>query len=171
MNIAPIDAFRILSIDLCNRGVGFVVLESPDRLVDWGVKRAPINSPVRVLAVANDLLDPYKPDLLCVEDCTAANCRRGAQAKRVIAQIADLARERKVKTARISARQVKHTFARNGAFTKAQIAASVALRFPVLVRNLPPLRKPWMSEDSRMSLFDAVAFALTYLDGNQHPKD
>jgi len=27
--------------------------------------------------------------------------------------------------------------------------------------RLPRFRKPWMSEDSRMSIFDAVAFGLT----------
>jgi hypothetical protein len=27
---------------------------------------------------------------------------------------------------------------------------------------LPPERKPWMSEDSRMAIFDAAAFAMAF---------
>jgi len=34
-------------------------------------------------------------------------------------------------------------------------------RFPELAPRLPRFRKPWMSEDYRMSIFDAVAFGLT----------
>jgi hypothetical protein len=36
----------------------------------------------------------------------------------------------------------------------------IATRFPQLARSVPPERKPWMSEDSRMAIFDAAAFAL-----------
>ena len=35
-------------------------------------------------------------------------------------------------------------------------------RFPELAPRLPRSRKPWMSEDYRMSIFDAVALALTF---------
>jgi hypothetical protein len=38
---------------------------------------------------------------------------------------------------------------------------AIAKRFPELAPRLPRFRKPWMSEDYRMSIFDAVAMALT----------
>jgi hypothetical protein len=39
----------------------------------------------------------------------------------------------------------------------------IAKRFPEeLGSRLPPERKPWMSEDSRMNIFDAVALALVF---------
>ncbi len=38
----------------------------------------------------------------------------------------------------------------------------VAERFPELARYLPPERKPWMSEDLKMAIFDAAAFALAF---------
>jgi len=31
-----------------------------------------------------------------------------------------------------------------------------------------PERKPWMSEDSRMAIFDAVAFARAFFSGANH---
>jgi hypothetical protein len=44
---------------------------------------------------------------------------------------------------------------------KAKTARIVAAKFPELRSRLPPERKPWMSEDYRMAIFDAAAFALT----------
>ena len=38
----------------------------------------------------------------------------------------------------------------------------VAERFPELARYPPPERKPWMSEDLKMAIFDAAAFALAF---------
>jgi hypothetical protein len=49
-----------------------------------------------------------------------------------------------------------------GASSKQEIAAAIANRFPELAPRLPRFRKPWMSEDYRMSIFDAVALGLIY---------
>jgi hypothetical protein len=43
---------------------------------------------------------------------------------------------------------------------KDQIARLIVTRFPELAPRLPPERKPWTSEDTRMAIFDAAAFAL-----------
>jgi hypothetical protein len=45
--------------------------------------------------------------------------------------------------------------------TKHTLAKSIAERFPEeLGFLLPPKRRDWMSEDSRMGIFDAVALAM-----------
>jgi hypothetical protein len=55
------------------------------------------------------------------------------------------------------------TFITDGQGTKHLLAEIMAKRFPAqLGLQLPPKRKPWMSEDSRMSIFDAVALALVF---------
>jgi hypothetical protein len=46
--------------------------------------------------------------------------------------------------------------------TKHQIAVVIAGKFPELAPRLPPVRKPWMTEDARMAIFDAVALALAH---------
>jgi hypothetical protein len=43
---------------------------------------------------------------------------------------------------------------------KYQRAAALAERFPQLQSRLPRFRKPWMTEDPRVNVFDALAFAL-----------
>jgi hypothetical protein len=50
------------------------------------------------------------------------------------------------------------------ASTKHQIVSDVAHQFPELARQLPPARKPWMSEDERMAIFDAAALAVIFFD-------
>jgi hypothetical protein len=45
---------------------------------------------------------------------------------------------------------------------KQNIAVEIAKHVPALERYLPQPRKPWMSEDSRMGMFDATALALTF---------
>jgi hypothetical protein len=57
---------------------------------------------------------------------------------------------------------VKQAFSESGASTKHEIAVAIAKRFPELAPRLPRFRKPWMSEDYRMSIFDAVAFGVTF---------
>jgi len=47
--------------------------------------------------------------------------------------------------------------------TKHGRARLVADRFPELEPFLPPVRKIWMHEDDRMSIFDAASFALACL--------
>jgi hypothetical protein len=57
---------------------------------------------------------------------------------------------------------VRDVFSRFGAFTKHQIATAIANQLSELALWVPAPRKCWMSEDYRMSIFNAVAFALTF---------
>ena len=66
-------------------------------------------------------------------------------------------RERGLTVRKIAQARVKRTFAVSN---KARMARAIAARFPELARCLPPERKPWMSEDLRMAMFDAAAMAL-----------
>ena len=63
---------------------------------------------------------------------------------------------------------VQATLLEKGA-TKQAIASRLAQIFPELLPHLPPERKPWMTEDDRMSVFDAVSFAVTSIAGHALP--
>jgi hypothetical protein len=73
-----------------------------------------------------------------------------------------------VRVHRVSRTKVRQVFAPLGATKKHRIASVIAVRFPELAARLPPERKPWMSEDSRMTIFDAAAFALALFAGEKH---
>lgn len=55
---------------------------------------------------------------------------------------------------------VRRGLAQRKTSSKMEIARLLADRFPELAWRLPGERKIWSKEDSRMSLFDAVAGAL-----------
>jgi len=58
--------------------------------------------------------------------------------------------------------QVLEVFGQVGAPNKERVAGVVAEHFKELAPRKPPHRKPWMSEDARGSIFDAVSFALAH---------
>lgn len=153
--------FRILAIAPSTRGFGFAVLEGQETLVDWGVKTVQWDKNVQSLAKVEELLVLYQPGVLVLEDASAKNSRRSTRIRKLCQQIIKLAVARKVSVKVFSRDRVMKIFITDGQGTKHSLAEIIAKRFPEeLGSRLPPKRKPWMSEDSRMNIFDAVALAL-----------
>jgi hypothetical protein len=87
----------------------------------------------------------------------------------LLRQIAREAVGTEIKVCRISRADVTGVFSTPGGRTKHEIARLIALRLPELKSRLPPERKPWMSEDYGMAIFDAAAFALVFFDRENGP--
>jgi hypothetical protein len=71
------------------------------------------------------------------------------------------AAERRIPARRLSRLAVKNAFVgvnRN----KYTVAAALAARFPELASKLPTVPKIWMSEDYRISVFDAAALGVAF---------
>lgn len=153
---------RVLAVYPASRGFGYAVLEGPAELVDWGVKEARDNKSRRCQHQIRDLIERYRPMVLLIENhSVASGSRRCDRVKQLLRAIAAWATE-SVEVRQISRHAVKRTFTAAGAFSKDEIAHLIARHLPELGFRLPPDRKPWMNEDPRMSIFDAVALALTY---------
>ena len=76
-------------------------------------------------------------------------------------QIVTMATARKLKVKLYSDVKIRRAYFTDGKGTKHGIAEIIAKRFPEeLGAHVPPKRRPWMSEDYQMSIFDAVALAL-----------
>jgi Holliday junction resolvasome RuvABC endonuclease subunit len=153
---------RVLAIDPSTRGFGFAILEGPNRLIDWGVKETKTDKKRRSLKFVADLIERYQPRVIVVEDYTGKGSRRCHRIQGLIKDISKLASKKKVRVRSVSRTKVKQTFSGSGASNKHEIATAIAQRFPELAPRLPRFRKPWMSEDYRMSIFDAVAFGLAF---------
>jgi hypothetical protein len=76
--------------------------------------------------------------------------------------IAGLASSRGIPVHAYSRDEVRNMFGYLGAPNKHTIAEAIAKHIPAFERYVPPPRKPWMSEDARMGLFDAAALALVF---------
>lgn len=109
-----------------------------------------------MLSRVEHILDRSLPDLLAIED--GRGTRRRARARRLIGGIEEIAKRRGLPLIRVSRSRVKGVLF--PASTKQEIAEGLARLFPELAPRLPRPRKPWMSEDERMSIFDALSFAL-----------
>jgi hypothetical protein len=72
-----------------------------------------------------------------------------------------MAERKNIRVRRFSKADVKRRFQELGSRTKYEIALAIAKRFPELAPRLPRFRKPWMSEDYQMSIFDAVGLGVS----------
>jgi len=164
---APAADIHILAVDPTSKGIGFVVLEGRKHLIDWGVKSARGEKNETCLLHVASLLDRYRPDVLLIEEHRHRSSRRSARVRALLGAIARLARGKQIRVSRVSRRAVRAAFASAGASTKHQIATVITLEYKELGTYLPRRRKPWMSEDERMGVFNAVSFALAHLGASQ----
>ena len=82
------NARRVLAVDPFSRGVGFAVLEGPDRLIDWGLRTTVRADNAKSARVIDKLVDRFRPDVLALEDWEAAGSRRCVRVKILLDRIA-----------------------------------------------------------------------------------
>ena len=150
---------RVLAIDPYTHGVGFAVVEEGVGLVDWGLRTTGKPDNRKAVRAVEKLIDRFKPDLLAIEDWEASGARRCERVEILLNLIAN-GKWEGIRVRLVSLREIRTLGPLPDMSTKYGRASFFAERFPELHAFLPPVRKPWMSEDNRMSIFDAVAFAV-----------
>lgn len=153
----------VLSIYVTSRGFAFVLFEGPQSPFDWGVREfvTPYRNEKSVDAVSK-LMEQYQPSVLVIEDFSDDPCRRTMRVRRLYQSLSRLAEKHVIDVHRISRAAVRESFYTVDARTKHEIALIIAKRIPAFAIRIPPVRKPWMSQDSRQSLFDAAALGLVF---------
>jgi Holliday junction resolvasome RuvABC endonuclease subunit len=156
---------RVLAIDPTPRGFGYAILEGSTGLIDWGVKSVrckSIEKEIETVSKITDLIQHYLPQYLILEKPNAKGSRRCGRVRLLLGTLQNVAVWQGIESRTISPEKLRKVFCTFGCNTKLQIANFVAQQFPGLADQLPEFRKPWMSEDYHMPIFDAVALALTY---------
>ena len=152
---------RILAIAPSTRGFGYAVLEGHKSLVAWGVKSVKGDKNAGSIEKVEKMLAHYNPQVIVLEDTAAEGSRRSPRIQALTKGLIAVAESRNIKVALFSKRQVRRVICGDDRGTKHALAEIIAGRFPEeLGFRLPPKRRAWMSEDSRMDIFDAVALAL-----------
>ncbi len=150
---------RTLAIDPTSKGFCFALLESSEKLLDFGcVEVAPHAGEVKDKIAK--ILEEDMVDLVVVEDPMTSH--RGRRALRRIQATLDAAADRDLLLYMVSREEVKAQFQLSGT-TKHEIAVAVGRQFPELSPRLPAKRSAWQAEAEAMNIFDAVSFALTAL--------
>lgn len=163
---------HVLAVHPTARGVTYVLFEGPLAPVDWEIKnvRGPRKNP-RCLAFVSKVIERFQPDVLVIEDYRGKDSRRSERIQRLYRAIETAAHAQTVDIYRYTRPQIRACFSGAGAVTKQEIAIAIAKHIPAFEHRLPPVRKPWMSEDIRMALFDAASLAMTFysqVDGDSH---
>jgi hypothetical protein len=153
---------RILALDVHPRSFGFVILEAPEKILDWGVRS--FRSGTNAVHVSErpklaSLLRHYAPRVIVVTRPPRRECGR------MLTLIREEASLRRTTTHTLTTDAVQRAFPECA--TRYEIAAAIALRLPELCNILPPKRKPWKSEHYDMSIFDAAALGLAYFRNGQ----
>lgn len=153
----------VLAVYPTSRGYAFVLFEGPQSPHDWGVKEIrKKNKNEQTLKSIHALIERYRPDCLIIEDHTEHGSRRSSRIRRLYRMIAHLAETEQVELFRYSRRAIRECFELVGARTKYEIAQAIARQIPAFAHRLPRVRKIWMSEDPRQSLFDAAALGAVF---------
>jgi hypothetical protein len=156
-------AIRILAIAPLTRGFGYAVMEGPDILLVYGNKAILRDKNVRVLKWAEKFIRLYQPEVLVLPDVNAKDTHRAPRIKILHRKIVALAEARQIKVRLISGAQVRERLLGNQKGTKHALAETLVGKFPMeLASRLPPKRRPWMSEDPCMDIFDAVGLAVVF---------
>ena len=156
---------RVLALDVHPRSFGYVVFEGSRQLLDWGVRsyrktdRFPGSSVRRKLGA---LLSDFLPSVIVLRAFETSAVKMNVKRTRIFVAIQKDARSRRIPVRLIRHQGVKKVFGNQRRMTKHQMATLLAELLPDLAWNLPLKRKPWESEDYRMSIFDAAALGVVY---------
>jgi Holliday junction resolvasome RuvABC endonuclease subunit len=152
---------RILAITPSSRGFGYAVLEGHKLLVDWGVRSVEGDKNSGSIKKVEKMIDHYDPQVMALEDTGSKGSRRSPRIQALTKRLVVVAESHTIRVALFSRKLIQRGFLGDGQGTKHALAKVIAEQFPEeLGFHLPPKRRPWMSEDSRMDIFDAVALAL-----------
>lgn len=162
MKMKHVSRIRILGLDVRARRIGYAAFESPTRLVDFGVTRFK-SVEAATMRIASLLLT-IQPGTLILRKLALTSSRNCPGTMAIQRLTRRLARRSSIGVAFISNRQLWQCFNAKGASTRYQIASFLSQEFPALAWRLPRPRKPWESEYRNMSIFDAAAVGMTYLE-------
>lgn len=158
---------RILAIDLRSQQFGFVVLEGPGKLLDFGRKVCPALGTETSAHMLKKrlivLLTFFAPSVIVVKHTSGRGDLSPLNRKRAFEIIAQEAAHRSIDVVALKRKDIRLVFQKSGHASKNKIAAVIAEIFPELSWKLPAHRKNWQPEHHNMTIFDAVSLALAYV--------
>lgn len=153
----------VMAIYPNTRGFAFVLFEGSLSPVDWQVVEVRgRNKNKKCLEAIARRLAQFTPDALVLEDISRTGTRRARRIRELNEMTLELAWEAGIPAFMLPWDQIRQQFGAGQPVTKRFIAVSIVKHLPVFERYLPPIRKPWMSEDPRMGLFNAAVLGVTF---------
>ena len=146
---------KVLAVAAANRRVGYAYFENWD-LVYWTISTKAGEKPLNAVAVTQDLITRFAPDVLVSQKVTPA-LTKSRNTKKVIAAIARTGKQNDLISIAVP-RLCKHK-------NKYEEAEMLAMIFPQVADYLPQPRQLHHSKEPRNTvLFEAIALAMTLFD-------
>lgn len=152
----------VLAVHPTARGMGWVIATSPLTFIDWGIIRAKGDKNATCMRRITDLINAIPPAVIVIRFASGSSRKRVKRIQRLVTAIIQLARTRNIEIQLFAEKQIRSHFERFGAKTREDIAQFLASNIDALSSRIPPKRRPWMSEDARLGLFDAAALAVAF---------
>jgi hypothetical protein len=152
----------VIAIDPTTRGLAYAFFEGGE-LMDWGNTAKGEEKDER--ALLDRLIDGCAADILVIEDPDDDGCRRRPRIRALLRALRQHALKRGLAVVRVPREGVRKAWIARGHKAKDAIAAEVVKLFRELAPILPRPREPYMTEDARIQIFDAVTLALHAFGG------
>lgn len=143
---------RVVGLDPTSRGWVFAVVEQTLGLIDHGLLRARTSDAWQ--EHARLIVQRFEADALAIADPDRSRFRGDALA--VLRLVRDLHASGELCVVSVDVYAHRRSI---GVPTKWHAAEHLASKYPELLSRMPRKRKPWMSEDWSMNLFDALLVA------------
>ena len=157
----------VIVIAPMTRGFAYAVFEGPQCPIDWGVKEVRGDKNRESLKSIKQLIEWFRPDVLLLEGPAGKGVHRSERIRRLVRNIERLAARSKLSLHQLSRVQVRARFSEIDATTKHEIAQAIVTQLPELEPWLPHKRRPWESQDPRLSIFDAASLVFTFFASDQ----
>ena len=143
---------RVFALEIVSTQFAFVVLEGPERLVEWGGHGITSDESLFLTRLAREV-ERYRPDVLVIED--AALTRKGQRVRTHLVWAEQWASDHGYGWSSVSRERLAAYQASYGA-TKQERARALSEIFPELAPLVPRPRKVWEAEPKRLSTFVAL---------------
>lgn len=142
------------------RGMGYVVCEHPNDIINYGIGRFRVFTPVSYVKRLHKFIRNYRPDVVILKDYNPNTKTISKRVRKVIDSLEAEAIKNDLKVYRYKRVDIAQVFSGFNATNKYEISTILSKWYPYLSPFLAPLRTLTKSEDYHMGMFDA--FALMY---------
>lgn len=143
-------------------GFGFVFMNGPRNLLDFGIVRINPICNFKLLEKIQDSISYFKPTVVILLDPDGKSSRTGKRTRKLLEKISAFAQSENLQVAHISRDQIRDVFENFGVSTKFEISQWLLTEFKELETRRPKKRALWTSEDRNMGVFDALSLVLTW---------
>lgn len=143
-------------------GFAYTLFESPEKILDVGLKYIQPASNKENLKKIREYIEYYKPSVIINRNIADAPKRSSKRIAKLLDQITEEVLSQELKIKSYTRTDIKETFLQFGANTKYEIKQKILYWFPKLNYYDYPPRLEWEGEQPQSHIFDAVSLAACY---------